>query len=167
MSLLSTKRVLLAMVIADVVVFSGWIAYEEISRKGDRIRLPVEGYDPRDLLSGHYVRFQLTAAREAKALAPSGAKEIAVCLERSGNGLYHVSRLQSVGDACKPFLIGSRASTGIDFGIDRFYVDERIANEVRTVQAGSDTYLIATIDARGTAHAVDFVINGKSLGRHN
>ncbi len=167
MNLLSTKRILLAMVIADVVIFGGWIAYEEIGRKGDRIKLPVEGYDPRDLLSGHYVRFELTAAREAQALVLPDAKEIAVCLERSSDGLYHVSRVQSASDACKPFLIGSRGSTGIDFGIHRFYVDERIANQVGTVQAGSDTYLIATIDSRGTAHAVDFVMNGNSLGRHH
>ena len=167
MSLLSTKRILLAMVIADSVIFGGWIAYEEISRKGDRIRLPVEGYDPRDLLSGHYVRFQLTAAREAQALALPDGEEIAVCLERSSDGLYHVSRVHFVGDACKRFLIGSRGSTGIDFGVHRFYVDERIAKEVDAVQAGSDTYLIATIDSRGTAHAVDFVMNGNSLGRHH
>jgi uncharacterized membrane-anchored protein len=167
MNLLSTKRILLAMLIADVVIFGGWIAHEEVSRKGDRIKLPVEGYDPRDLLSGHYVRFQLTAVREAQALALPDAKEIAVCLERSSDGLYHVSRVHFVGDACRRFLIGSRGSTGIDFGIDRFYVDERIAKEVRAVQAGSDTYLIATIDPRGTAHPVDFVMNGNSLGRHH
>ena len=167
MSLLWTKRILLAMVIADVVIFGGWVSYEELSRNGDRINLPVEGYDPRDLLSGHYIQFELTAAREAQALAPPHTTEIAVCLERSGDGLYHVSRVRLMGDACKPFLIGSRGSTGVDFGIHRFYVDERIANEVGSVQAGSNTYLIATTDSRGTAHAVDFVMNGKSLGRHH
>jgi hypothetical protein len=164
MSLFWIKRILVAMALADVAVFGSWVAREEAHRTGEWRKLPVEGYDPRDLISGHYVRFHLIAAREAEAIAPPAAKWIAVCLERSADGLYHVTRFRPPGDGCSPFLAGSRDASRLDFGIDRFYVDERIASEVQGLRAGADTYLLATIDSTGAIHPLDLVVNGNSLG---
>lgn len=161
----ATTRVLVAMAIADLVVFGGWIAKEQLSRRGGQVRLPVEGYDPRDLLSGHFVRFRLVAEREAEALAGDREGELAFCVEEGEGWLLHVTRLRGAGDDCAPFLTGVVRERGrIDFGVDRFYVDERRANEVTFVQAGPDTYLVATIDGAGRVHAIDLVVSGKSIG---
>jgi len=161
------KRVLLALALVDLVFFGAWVAREESSRRGGRIHLPIEGYDPRDLLSGHYVRFQLVAVREANALLdPRGANvPQTFCIEPK-DGLYHVKGVRA-GNAssCSSFLratLDERAHW--DFGVDRFYVDERLANEVRWIQANPDTYLIATVDDSGSVHPVDLIVNGKSLG---
>jgi len=161
------KRVLLGLALADLVFFGGWVAREESLRRGGRIHLPIEGYDPRDLLSGHYVRFQLVAVREAAAfLKPRGASvPQTFCIEPK-EGLYHVKGIRTGGaSSCSPFLratLNERAHW--DFGVDRFYVDERLANEARWIQANPDTYLIATVDDSGAVHPVDLIVNGKSLG---
>jgi uncharacterized membrane-anchored protein len=163
MSARSIKRVLVAMAVADLLVFGGWVASEELHRGGAAIKLPVEGYDPRDLLSGHYVRFRLIAAREATPFASPSEQRFAVCLEATEDGLYHVTRLRRRGDACAPFLSGTGAGGLIDFGVDRFYVDERIAGEVRWVRPGPNTYLVATVDGNGVVHPIDLVVDGNSL----
>src|SRR5215467_4132654 len=128
------RVVLLALALVDLVVFGGWIAREEIARRlGSEVLLPVEGYDPRDLLSGHYVRFRLLAEREAARLDPevreSGARQY--CLERLSDGRAHVVGRREPGDTCPLFLTTTSSASGAAaFGVDRFYVDERRAAEV-------------------------------------
>ena len=166
MSPSARRALLLALVAADLLVFGGWLGVEQFARKGAQLRLPVEGYDPRDLLSGHYVRFRLVAVREAEAMLPAGAPRTGrFCLE-DRQGLLHVSRPLGHGQDCKLFLTSTApaAARGVDFGVDRFYVDERKAASVASVVAGPQTYVVATIDGGGRVAIVDLVVNGRSLG---
>src|SRR5262249_44427121 len=112
--------------------------------------------------SGHYVRFQLVAVREAAAfLEPRGANAPqSFCIEPK-EGLYHVTGLRTgSASSCSPF-VQATLDDGVRwaFGVDRFYVDERLANE-----ASPNSYLVATVDDSGAVRAIDLVINGKSLG---
>jgi uncharacterized membrane-anchored protein len=156
---------LLGLALADLVVFGGWITRQEVVRRtGAEVLLPVEGYDPRDLLSGHYVRFRLVAAREAAGLAPEPPSgEIAYCLETRGDGRAHVVRRKLPGDTCPLFLTATAGpASGLDFGVDRFYVDERRRNEALGLAAG-DAVLVAHVDGGGRVHPVDLVVRGRSL----
>ena len=161
MSLPLVKRLLLLMAVVDLLVFGAWIAYEQRARTGDRIELPIYGYDPRDLLSGHYVQFRLVAEREAVALG-LGPGPIAVCLERGSDGQHHVTHARAPGESCT-FIAGTSEPYRVDFGVDRFYVDERRANEVGRVSEGPSTYLVVTIDGSGVVHPVELVVGGKSM----
>jgi uncharacterized membrane-anchored protein len=161
------KRVLLGLALVDLLFFGGWVAREESLRRGGRIHLPIEGYDPRDLLSGHYVRFQLVAVREAATfLEPRGAIAPQMFCIEPKEGLYHVNGVRTGStSSCSPFLRATLDNGAHwDFGIDRFYVDERLANEARRIQANPNTYLVATVDDSGAVHAVDLVVSGKSFG---
>lgn len=158
-------RLLGLLALADVLVFGGIIAAEEASMwRGVEVRLPVEGYDPRDLLAGHYVRFRLVAVREAEAFGRTVAEDAAFCLEER-DGRWHVSRPRAAGDDCRPFLAVRPNRVGqVHFGVDRFYVDERRRREVGVVEAGPDTYLVGVVDRSGRVHPRDLVVGGKSLG---
>src|SRR5712692_2561335 len=100
------KRVLVGLALVDLVFFGGWIAREESLRRGGRIHLPIEGYDPRDLLSGHYVRFQLMAVREAATFVePRGANTPQTFCIEAKEGLYHIKGLKAASaSSCSPFL---------------------------------------------------------------
>lgn len=161
------KRVLVGLALVDLVFFGGWVAREESLRRGGRIHLPIEGYDPRDLLSGHYVRFQLVAVREAAAfLQPRGANAPQTFCIEAKDGLYHIKGLRAGGaSSCSPFLRATLDDAmHWDFGVDRFYVDERLANEARWIEANPGTFLVATVDDSGAVHPVDLVVNGNSIG---
>jgi hypothetical protein len=167
MSATLAKRVLVGLALVDLVFFGGWVAREESLRRGGHIHLPIEGYDPRDLLSGHYVRFQLVAVQEAATFLESRGANApqAFCIEAK-EGLYHIKGLRAGGaSSCSPFLLATLdGAMHWDFGVDRFYVDERLANEARWIQASPDTFLVATVDESGAVHPVDLVVNGKSFG---
>lgn len=60
-----------------------WLSTEQMSRHGTEWDVPVRGYDPRDLLQGHYVQFQydwpgLTGADSANVGPLYG---LSLCLE--------------------------------------------------------------------------------------
>ncbi len=158
-----TRRVLLGLLAAaDVLLFGGLIAREEVARaSGADVRLPVEGYDPRDLLSGRYVRFRLSAEREAEALAqalPPGPARF--CLETRGDR----ARVVPESAGCQPSLLGERLAGGrVRFPVDRFYVDERRAREVAALEAGPDTFVVGRVDRAGRLHITDLVVAGRSF----
>lgn len=163
------RRVIAGLLAADVLLFGGWVGALQWSRRGATYRLPVEGYDPRDLLSGHYVRFRLVAEREADSLAGAERQQLAAqgarasfCLEERA-GLLHVSRRRGPDDECKPFLTGQWLGGRLQFGAERFYVDERSASRVTVVRAGAETYVVATIDDGGVLGLKDLVVDGKSV----
>lgn len=162
------RKVIVGLIVADLLVFGGWISSLEAGLRRDTVKLPVEGFDPRDLLSGHYVRFRLVAEREASALLPADdrvrAGPISFCAETAG-GFVHAVRVRAPGEVCPLVLTGEVSGRAVRFAADRFYVDERRAREVAFVRAGPGTYLVATLDEGGSVHAVDLVVEGKSLRR--
>jgi uncharacterized membrane-anchored protein len=162
------KRVILGLIVADLFIFGGWITSLEAGLRHDAVKLPVEGFDPRDLLSGHYVRFRLIAEREAAALLPAEVRarggRASFCVEAT-EGFAHPVRVRAPGEPCDLVLTGEVSPDGVRFGADRFYVDERRARGVAFVRAGPATYLVATLDGGGSVHAIDLVIEGSSVGR--
>jgi len=162
------RKVIAALIVADLLVFGGWISSLEAGLRRDTVRLPVEGFDPRDLLSGHYVRFRLVAEREAAALLPPEGQvphgPVTFCAEMA-DGFVHPARVRMPGEACPQVLTGEVSGRFVRFAADRFYVDERRARDVSSVRAGPQTYLVATLGEDGSVHAVDLVVEGKSLRR--
>jgi uncharacterized membrane-anchored protein len=169
------RPILLGLALLDLVVFGGWITREELARRsGPEILLPIEGYDPRDLLSGHYLRFALVASREALALETASAPRglgfgvDRYCLERGADGRDHVTRRMTEGEPCATFLTGQRTFGRINFGVDRVYIDERFQNETIGTNADpdTDTYLRVRVDGGGRVHIVDLILHGLPRGAH-
>jgi uncharacterized membrane-anchored protein len=162
------RKVIAGLIVADLLVFGGWISSLEAGLRYDTVKLPVEGFDPRDLLSGRYIRFRLVAEREAAALVPVQDRlrsgPVSFCAEASA-GLVHPVRMRAPGERCALVLTGELVGGVVRFPADRFYVDERRAGQVAAVRAGPRTYLVATLDEGGAVHAVDLVVEGESLRR--
>lgn len=54
------KQVLALMLLTPFVVLTGWsLYYLSFTRQATEVVLPIRGYDPRNLLSGHYIQFQI------------------------------------------------------------------------------------------------------------
>lgn len=157
-------RILLVMAAADLIFFGGWVGDEVLARSEASVRLPVAGFDPRDLLSGHYVRIRLVAEREARQRS---AIESDFCIEGEPEGLWHVTGVRAPHDGCTFIRRDQSMHGGASFGVERFYVDERLANEVDTVREGQETYLVATISSDGRIHPQQLVVNGRLIHSGN
>jgi uncharacterized membrane-anchored protein len=148
-------------IVLDVVFFGGWIAQNEYkARVGDEVLLPVRGYDPRDLLSGHYVRFRLVAESQASELVDRNRSgPMPFCIEKADDERWNVTQQGT----CEVFIMGDVDRGTVHFPVDRFYVDEARANEVLSFSESKDTFVRARVDADGGVRLLDLVVNGKSF----
>ena len=149
-------------VIFPIVMISTWIstqAYDLLV--GTVVELPIRGYDPRDLLSGHYAIYDVLYGN--KAVCPTRKKishSACVCLEKSGkDNLFQGSWLGSCSakpQECRLFLKGTCENKRFKAGIERFYFSEVHKEVLRVVPEGST--IIVSVSSQGKALVKDLVI---------
>src|SRR5262249_24421363 len=84
-------------------------------------------------------------------------------LTQGPDGLPHVSSVKAPGNNCWPFLANvGRPESGEapQFGVERFYVDERNEFTQRGITRADDAYLVATVVRDGRLHPFDLVVPG-------
>ena len=129
-----TRLVRLLLIAAGMTAFLVVMLADHLDRRanGTEIRLPVEGYDPRDILLGHYANIRTALQRlDAYALAgeddfetgdtlfvtletgPDGlARPVALHHAHPGTGLVAQGRVQHVYEASRPWRQTTDPQTG-------------------------------------------------------
>lgn len=141
----------IAFLIPIVVLASMVFDRESDLHKGKVLILPITGYDPRDLLSGQYIRFRVDrefsergceTAEKASALGSETLKikrakrEACVCFERKEPTAYDSisipdcspGSLQS--NSCWTYVKGECNGDSFDFPFHKFYVPEASAKDL-------------------------------------
>ena len=103
---------LLALVLPLVGLAGMWASTERWSRQGTDWLVPVEGYDPRDLLRGHYVQFRYAwpgaeePAFDGAFAENQGQYPFGGCIEGSAPEIERVRKLASEADreTCPTYL---------------------------------------------------------------
>ncbi|MCR5879925.1 GDYXXLXY domain-containing protein [Phenylobacterium sp. J367] len=178
-------RILLAAsVLATALI--GLVVREAIARdRGAEVVLPINAYDPRSPLSGHYVSFQVSYPLTAGAACPPGSRDLAtrwrwVLLRREGG--YH--RVLSVSDTraagtsgdvpvwgSATCLVGDGSPVrsgflNVDVGVDRFHADQDEALAIERalrLSPGQDptAFVVLSVDGRGKARLKGLIVNGR------
>ncbi|PKB14842.1 GDYXXLXY motif protein [Novosphingobium kunmingense] len=88
-----------------------WLQEERLSRQGTEWDVPIQGYDPRDLLQGHYVQFQYDwpASNLAEPERVYGVN--ALCLTGTAPTIARV-RIRRDDEDCTPFVREGEGSSG-------------------------------------------------------
>lgn len=156
-----------AAVVLLAVGLVGLVAREGVARaNGQEVRLAITGYDPRSLLTGHYVQFQLVdrvppeqvCVRKGSGLEPVGV-QLWLAARRVGSAHRLVAAAPSRAAALRlgevairgdglcvgigPVVIGDREvpetiSATLDIGIDRIHLDQEEAQRLEKVLRGRD-----------------------------
>lgn len=130
-----------------------------IRHLGQELTLPIRGYDPRDLLSGHYLIFTVDYGVQnlcAEVRDPAQPQESWVCL---GGEKKWSSREP---ERCRPRIRGRCDGGRFEAGIERFYVPQEKARSLeKLVQKGSASIVLA-ISELGRAQIKDLLIDGVS-----
>ena len=152
-----------------VLLVAGMAGRAEWSlRGGVPVRVRITGYDPRDLIRGHYLRFRFAWNWEGGA-APRGPTSALCVLSRDENPL--VRPLASASDpACELEL---RLQPGDAFrfqpeGVsDQLFVPEGAAAALQTsLLDGSARLTVAlSVDRDGTARISDWQVDGVDVAR--
>ncbi|MDI7215405.1 GDYXXLXY domain-containing protein [Leptospira santarosai] len=164
------KNFLSIALFCPIVFFASEIVYLEfIKNSGQELILPVSGYDPRDLLSGHYLRYNIEyqsyslcqAADGTKQQLRPSSKDEAHCVCYShpgkieeGNGTFaencNEEKLQDRKN-CKLYLRGTCQYGRFRIGNERFYVNETKALEYETRLREEKVHIRLKVDSGGKA----------------
>lgn len=168
--MIRNPRLALALAV-PVVCLAGLTAYKQVRvMVGTSIVIPIVGFDPRDLLSGHYLTFRLdlgsAICERPGQETPSG--EALACLEGRAGAMTSAQRLEPVQfsppaptPGCAAVLRGRCEHGRFAAGIERFYVpEERAAALDRAVRSEKGAVVVA-IDRTGAAAVKDLLIDGK------
>jgi len=124
----------------------------------------ITGYDPRDLLRGHYLRFRLDYDWQTSQKQCVDNSNCAYCLSDIGNKAPKVHIVDTaIAKQCDGYMhYGERQAP-----LNRFYIPETQAalaeDLLRQAQSDNSAYLRLSINKEGIAQIVDLIIEGKPL----
>lgn len=133
---------------------------------GTKIIIPISGYDPRDLLSGHYLTYRLDFKNGNFCSDKiQDNTRIMLCVnqvkgdEASGEIIDEDNYDRR---DCDVIIKGKCENGRFSAGIERFYIPEKHCMEIERVIRKGKGKLVVSVDSSGNAVIKDLLINGKS-----
>ena len=146
-------------------------------RNADAYRVPIAGYDPRDMLRGHYLVFRFewpwVKGREPdENICAEDMSNCCVCL--SGDKAAPTAHLQmcpkTPDDSCPAPLRGYAHGNGqFDIGISQYYIPESRAEELEDLlREGKTDFRLGLVSRPGAKALIEkLYIGGKSLEHYS
>jgi hypothetical protein len=160
------QRLTLLCFLLPIAVLVIWTLRLHVQRAhGVVIEVPIKGYDPRDLLAGHYLRFHLDLGRQDPCLRP-GEKPKAdpaprcLCLQGKGLTIEWQGVCEEKPASCELYIQGRCDWSGFTAGVERFYIPEKDSQWIPRLPEGSR--LLLSVQANGSALPIELKPAGKS-----
>lgn len=155
---------LIAALLFPIVVLAAnaWMNQQQRAN-GTAVTLPIQGVDPRDLLSGHYLIFEMDYGIKEGYSCPVPDISATLCLNQQAR-VYPSDELPA---SCSLFLRGTCNSQG-DFnaGLERFYIPEEHASLLEQHIQDNKGKLVLSINKQGQAAIRDLLINDQPWRKH-
>lgn len=170
------------------LILTGLVVHEGQARaNGQEVVLEITGADPRSLLTGHYVQFQIRSALTPGAAcppgsAPPGARPVNwLALRRQGD--HHVA-VGVAGSRTAALTLGETVVRGdldcqagptteaswvqMNLGLDRLHVDQTQAEAIqRVLQTGREqpglAKAVVSVGSDGKARLKGLIVSGRRL----
>ncbi|MBF0195122.1 MAG: GDYXXLXY domain-containing protein [Magnetococcales bacterium] len=146
-------------VIIPLLALAGLVVEKERRMtQGEEVVLPIVGFDPRDLLSGHYLIYQIQY--NVKNLCKKISKQ-------SENKIGYVVINPPEFQTWEPtigqvFIKGECKNGNFKAGIERFYIPQEHAKILDEVIRGKQGKIVLSVFYDGRAQVKDLLINDKS-----
>ena len=145
----------IALLIPIVALGAMTLLKNHLRQSGVIITLPIEGFDPRDLLSGHYLSYTVDYAAGD---CPSNTDAAAVCIEPERS----ITAADAIPTPCTVYIIGSCATGRFEADIERFYIPEAYAGLLDQKVRNKQGALELSVNNNGKAVIRDLLIDGVS-----
>jgi uncharacterized membrane-anchored protein len=159
------RRPALVAVIGPIAFLLMWaFALSYSLATGTVVRLRIEGYDPRDLLQGRYIRYALIADRagaensfcsRARSNQPACA-----CLSAEETGPFHaISLIGSCTERpsdCTVFLKGRCSGGRFTAGIEEYFFAEQFAPVLETIPP--DSSIVLAVSSSGHSQVKSLLV---------
>ncbi len=145
----------LALVIPIAALGAMTLLKNHLRQNGVIVTLPIEGFDPRDLLSGHYLSYTVDYAAGD---CPTDTDAAAVCIEPERS----ITAADAVPTHCTVYIRGSCATGRFEADIERFYIPEAYASVLDQQVRNQQGSLELSVSPDGKAVIRDLLIDGVS-----
>lgn len=155
--MIKTKNALLISLLLPILALATLTAYKRhVLNAGSEIILPISGYDPRDLLSGHYLIYRIDyGVNDICSGNTIGKQSGYVCLEPK-----MFSFDQPI--ACMKLIRGVCNYNRFEAGIEKYYVPEDKAKKLEERIMSKSASIVLSTTPYGDAQVKDLLINNKS-----
>jgi uncharacterized membrane-anchored protein len=148
-------RLILGILIPILALSTLAIYKATVSSTGREVKLPIEGYDPRDLLAGHYLVYRIRYDAYNECLAPGelieGVRSY-ICLEPRFFSL-------TTPMSCSMFISGTCEQGRFVAGLERFYVPQEAAPRLEQVIQNRRAEILISVSSNGSAVVKDLLID--------
>lgn len=154
--MIKNKRIFITLLLLPVAALL-MITFSKIwiLQVGQELELPISGYDPRDLLSGHYLTYRIDYGFPIECAPMSEGQDLFVCMS-----LKTVSTERQA--ECSTQIRGQCRNGVFNAGIERFYIPESKATELTTALRERPSSILISILKNGHAQVKSLRIDGKN-----
>lgn len=160
--MINSKKVLMIALIAPIIALALLTGYKKyILSIGTEVTLPISGYDPRDLLSGHYLIYTINYGVEGICEGTSYK------MEKPGYVCLNPKKFSySWPDHCEIMIKGVCNRSRFEAGIERYYIPEEEAKKLEDLVRSKEASIVLSVPKSGKAQIKDLLINGTSWRKH-
>ncbi len=172
--MISNRRLAFALAF-PIALLAGLTAWKQARvMVGTTVVIPIAGFEPRDLLSGHYLTYRLDlsaggAGADVCQAPPEDAAEevVRVCVVAERGVMTSARRLPSwetpdaPGPGCDVLLRGRCESGRLVTGVERFYVPEEHAAALDQAVRSRRGAVVLVAHRAGDLAVKDLLIEGK------
>jgi uncharacterized membrane-anchored protein len=154
-------------VLLPMIVLVGWVVKLEVTRqRGREVELKVQAYDPRDLLSGHYLQYTVDYGEGVCDEGYHNRSDMCVCLNMLTSPATAAWRgeCSSRPADCATFIAGSCEYNRFNAGIERYYIPEAFTSQLR--QVPPDSTIRVRVASDGRALVQEFLVGGVPLAEY-
>ena len=161
---MSKQRIkhLIAVLLAFGSMLYFYLKHQLVLTGGHELILKVEGYDPRDLLSGYYLRYRVAYGMDI--CQEYGQNPVCICFGPRQGVAHQVDPAPSCNMAqmsCNIFIKGRCDGHRFKAGIERYYIPENKRHFVPVIPPNAT--IRVKVDPNGKAVTEAFYINDETL----
>ena len=161
---MKNKSVFIAVSLPFIVLCLLIMRAEYHIQSGEQWSFELQGYDPRDLLRGHYLRLNVSYDIDQNKNTCASGKDCCLCLTKT-NALapkVHLTACSTAKTQCDGFMLSSQRSS-----LSRYYIPETDARRAEKILVEARTkrtaYLHVSINGKGEPAITDLTVDNKSL----
>jgi uncharacterized membrane-anchored protein len=156
-AMISSKKFVIAALALPIICLAGLAVHKaSVRQTGQEITLNITGYDPRDLLSGHYLIYNIDyQTPDLCATDMQSERSVYVCPEQ---GILHVD---SQPRGCTVFIAGRCEGRRFIAGVERFYIPQEHALPLERLVIDKRGSVVLSVSASGKAQVKELLIEGQ------
>ena len=153
--MIQSRKFLIAALAVPILSLTALAGYKKYKLSfGKEIRLPVQGYDPRDLLSGHYLIYRVDYGAKDPCSEAAGNRDLFLCLEPRKFSFESPAN-------CSTLIRGVCKDGRFEAGIEKFFVPEEKAKILEKMLLSQPAEIILSVPETGRAQVKNLLINGR------